>query len=97
MAYSENSRKSGGTPTTDSLSLYPEVVSEDVLRTAGALLLIAQLTDAEPHETRPQLDGLYSALEARLQKAGGVDAVVPQNASDNICKCVDPQGQLSAF
>jgi type VI secretion system protein VasJ len=68
---------------TDSLSLYPEVVSEDVLRTAGALLLIAQLTDAEPDETRPQLDGLYSALEARLQKAGGVDAVVPQNASDN--------------
>jgi type VI secretion system protein VasJ len=72
-----------GSRMTDSLSLYPEVVSEDVLRTAGALLLIAQLTDAEPDETRPQLDGLYSALEARLQKAGGVDAVVPQNASDN--------------
>lgn len=67
----------------DSLSLYPEVVREEALHTVGALLQIAQITDPEPDETRPELGGLYSALESRLQKAGGVDAVVPQNVSDN--------------
>lgn len=51
------------------------------MRTTGALLLIAGLTENEPDETRPELNALYSALESRLQKAGGVDAVVPQNAS----------------
>ncbi|KQN64316.1 type VI secretion system protein TssA [Erwinia sp. Leaf53] len=68
---------------TDSLSLYPEVVREEALRTAGALLQIAQLTAPEPDETRPELGGLYGALESRLQKAGGVDALVPQNVSDS--------------
>ncbi|HIE4239692.1 TPA: type VI secretion system protein TssA [Serratia marcescens] len=70
-----------GSRMTDSLSLYPEVVREEAMRTTGALLLIAQLTEDEPDETRPELNALYGALESRLQKAGGVDAVVPQNAS----------------
>ncbi|ENU4231089.1 type VI secretion system protein TssA [Enterobacter kobei] len=60
---------------------YPEVVRIDAMRTTGALLLISQLIENEPDETRPELNTLYSALESRLQKAGGVDAVVPQNAS----------------
>ncbi|GAA3580745.1 type VI secretion system protein TssA [Gibbsiella greigii] len=72
-----------GSRMTDSLSLYPEVVRIDAMRTTGALLLIAQLTESEPEETRPQLSALYGALESRLQKAGGVDAVVPQNASSS--------------
>ena len=38
---------------------------------------IAQLIENEPDETRPELNVLYGALENRLQKAGGVDAVVP--------------------
>ncbi|EMF0720323.1 type VI secretion system protein TssA [Citrobacter freundii] len=70
-----------GSRMTDSLSLYPEVVREEAVRTIGALLLIAQLTENDPEETRPELNALYGALESRLQKAGGVDAVVPQNAS----------------
>ncbi|MEW6485228.1 MAG: type VI secretion system protein TssA [Pseudomonadota bacterium] len=70
-----------GSRMTDSLSLYPEVVRQDAVRTAGALLLIATLTENDPDETRPQLNALYGALESRLQKAGGMDAVVPQNAS----------------
>lgn len=70
-----------GSRMTDSLSLYPEVVRIDAMRTTGALLLIAQLIENEPDETRPELNALYGALENRLQKAGGVDAVVPQNAS----------------
>lgn len=72
-----------GSRMTDSLSLYPEVVRDEAVRTAGALLLIAQLTENEPDEIRPQLGALYGALESRLQKAGGVDAVVPQNASQS--------------
>ncbi|EHB3482347.1 type VI secretion system protein TssA [Salmonella enterica subsp. enterica serovar Newport] len=70
-----------GSRMTDSLSLYPEVVREDAMRTTGVLLLIAELTENEPDETRPEFNALYSALESRLQKAGGVDAVVPQNAA----------------
>lgn len=70
-----------GSRMTDSLSLYPEVVKEEAIRTAGALALMAQFTENQPEGTRPQLNALYGALESRLHKAGGVDAVVPQNAS----------------
>lgn len=66
----------------DSLSLYPEVVRGDALRTTGALLMMAQVTDPEADDVRPRLNGLYGALASRLMKSGGVDAVVPQNASD---------------
>jgi type VI secretion system protein VasJ len=40
------------------------------MRTTGALLLIAGLTENEPDEIRPELNALYGALESRLQKAG---------------------------
>ncbi|MRT55309.1 type VI secretion system protein TssA [Enterobacteriaceae bacterium RIT693] len=69
------------TRVLDSLSLYPEVVREEAQRTTGALLLINESLETEPEESRPQLNALYGALESRLMKAGGVDAVVPQNAS----------------
>lgn len=69
-----------GTRVLDSLSLWPEVVAEDVRRTAGALLLICDSLEAEPEASRPELNALYSALGSRLMKAGGVDALVPQNA-----------------
>lgn len=72
----------GGTRVLDSLSLYPEVVREDAQRTAGALLLITDTLEREPEASRPALNALYSALESRLMKAGGVDAVVPQNVSN---------------
>ncbi|WP_300005885.1 type VI secretion system protein TssA [uncultured Cedecea sp.] len=72
-----------GSRMVDSLSLYPEVVREQALRTVGALLLMAQQAEQETEETQPQLGGLYSALSTRLMRAGGVDAVVPQNASEN--------------
>lgn len=70
-----------GTRVLDSLSLYPEVVREDAQRTAGALLLISDSLKTEPEASRPELNALYSALESRLIKGGGVDAMVPQNAS----------------
>ena len=71
-----------GSRVLDSLSLWPEVVRDDALRTAGALLLIRDSLEPEPEASRPELNALYSALESRLMKAGGVDAVVPQNAGN---------------
>ncbi|MFU0884055.1 type VI secretion system protein TssA [Kluyvera cryocrescens] len=71
-----------GARVLDSLSLYPEVVREDAQRTAGALLLIRDSLETEPEASCPELNALYSALESRLMKAGGVDAVVPQNAGN---------------
>jgi type VI secretion system protein VasJ len=72
-----------GSRVLDSLSLYPEVVRENAQHTAGALQLISDRLDAEPEDTRPELNALYTALESRLMKAGGVDAVVPQNAGSS--------------
>ncbi|WP_393970442.1 type VI secretion system protein TssA [Kluyvera intermedia] len=71
-----------GSRVLDSLSLWPEVVRDDALRTAGALLLIHDNLESEPEASRTELNALYSALESRLMKAGGVDAVVPQNAGN---------------
>jgi type VI secretion system protein VasJ len=71
-----------GSRVLDSLSLFPEVIREDAQRTAGALLLISTRLETEPEASRPELNALYSALESRLMKAGGVDAVVPQNAGN---------------
>lgn len=83
----ERSRKAAlewlaGSRLPDSLSLWPEVVRDDARRTAGALLLIRDSLETEPEASRPELNALYSALESRLMKAGGVDAVVPQNAGN---------------
>lgn len=72
-----------GSRVLDSLSLWPEVVREEAQRTTGALLLIRDSLKTEPEASRPELNALYSALESRLLKAGGVDAVVPQNASSS--------------
>ncbi|WP_312627320.1 type VI secretion system protein TssA [Scandinavium sp.] len=82
----ERSRKSAlewlaGSRVLDSLSFWPEVVRDDALRTAGALLLMRGSLEAEPEASQPELNALYAALESRLMKAGGVNAVVPQNAS----------------
>ncbi|HIC8747832.1 TPA: type VI secretion system protein TssA [Klebsiella aerogenes] len=60
----------------DSLSLYPEVCNSDALRITGALLIMEQAQEgAVP-------GALCAALETRLMKSGGPEAVVPQNISD---------------
>lgn len=81
----------------DSLSLYPEVVREDALHTVAALLAIQAALDNEPEETRPHLGGLFSALESRLMKSGGVDAVVPQNVGENIAPQASSSGPAPAM
>ncbi len=80
-----------GSRVLDSLSLWPEVVRDDALRTVGALLLIRDSLGTELEASRPELNALYSALVSRLIKAGGVDAVVPQNIGNKA------QSQSSSF
>lgn len=80
-----NSRKAAlewlsGSRVLDSLSLYPEVAKPDSERIAGALTLIEQQLDSWDEASRPQLSGLYAALENRLAQSGGPDAVIPQNS-----------------
>lgn len=72
----------------DSLSLYPEVTKEGTGRIAAALWEIEKrLADRESKE-RPQLNSLYAALESRVLKSGGMDALVPQSIGE-------PSGQTS--
>jgi type VI secretion system protein VasJ len=66
----------------DSLLLYPEVNNANALRMIGALLYIERAVENLDDVSRPQLGGLYSALETRLLKSGGVGAVIPQNVSE---------------
>lgn len=83
----ERSRKAalewlGSSRMLDSLSLYPEVTKAEAERIAGALWLTEQAIEQMATSERPLLGGLYGALETRLLKSGGVDAVVPQNVSE---------------
>ncbi|HFS5794085.1 TPA: type VI secretion system protein TssA [Citrobacter werkmanii] len=83
----ERSRKAalewlGSSRMLDSLSLYPEVTKTEAERIAGALWLTEQAAEQTKTEERPQFGTLYAALESRLLKSGGMDAVVPQNVSE---------------
>lgn len=83
----ERSRKAalewlGSSRMLDSLSLYPEVTKTEAERIAGALWLTEQAAEQMDAADRPQLGALYGALETRLLKSGGMDAVVPQNVSE---------------
>jgi len=60
---------------------FPEVIKREAERTAGALWLLEQCSAQTDEVERPQYSALYGALESRLQKSGGMDAVVPQNVS----------------
>lgn len=72
----------GSSRMLDSLSLYPEVTKTEAERIAGALWLTEQATEQTKAEERPQFGALYGALENRLLKSGGMNAVVPQNISE---------------
>ena len=80
-----NSRKMAlewlaGTKVLDSLSLYPEVVRSEAERTVAALAWLERGLEAWPLDQRPALGALYGALSARLNRSGGVDALVPQHS-----------------
>ncbi len=63
-----------GSRMRDSLSLYPEVDKADFERIVGALALIEQRLSLWDEGVRPQLGGLYTALENRLAQSGGLNA-----------------------
>ncbi|MBN4832548.1 type VI secretion system protein TssA [Enterobacter hormaechei] len=73
----------GSSRMLDSLSRYPEVTRDDAERIAGALWLAEQAVAQTDAADRPQLSALYGALETRLLKSGGPDAVMPQNACED--------------
>jgi len=81
-----------GSKVLDTLSLYPEVSKDDFKLVVGALALIAQVTESWDEAAQPELGALCSALENRMAQSGGVDAVVPQNSSDE-----QPAASSAAF
>ncbi|SQI38241.1 Uncharacterized protein conserved in bacteria [Providencia alcalifaciens] len=79
-----NSRKSAiewlaGQRVIDSLSLYPEVDSNEFARIVALLSAIVDEFSAWDEPNRPNLAPLLRALENRLAQSGGADSVVPQN------------------
>jgi len=65
----------------DGLARFPSVVKEEAERSVAALVWLEQIMQGWPQEQRPQLGNLYAALSTRLERSGGVSAVVPQNAA----------------
>lgn len=67
----------------DSLSLFPEVNKEVNHRIVCALWHAENACADDDDTVRPILAPLYLALESRLMKAGGIDAIVPLNVADS--------------
>lgn len=67
---------------TDSLSLYPEVDISIMQRIAGGLLLAEQAFQGFGENARPELRGLYQALDNRLVQNGGANSLVPQTSRE---------------
>ncbi|EFB70432.1 type VI secretion system protein TssA [Providencia rustigianii] len=79
-----NSRKSAiewlaGQRVLDSLSLYPEVDSNEFSRIVALLGSIIDEFSHWEEANRPNLSPLLRALENRLAQSGGADSVIPQN------------------
>ena len=66
---------------TDALLLWPGVDSNEAGLTAGAISLLGSAVADWPEAERPSFAGLCSALENRLARSGGMEALVPQNSS----------------
>lgn len=69
-----------GAKVVDLLSRWPEVDRNDARLTAGAISLLHHTIAGWPEDEQPSFAGLCSALEARLARSGGADAVIPQNS-----------------
>ncbi len=69
------------TKMLDTLSLWPEVDRDDAALIAGAISLLANAVSEWPENEKPSFAGLCTALENRLARSGGMDALIPQNSS----------------
>nr|WP_238712291.1 MULTISPECIES: type VI secretion system protein TssA [Tenebrionibacter/Tenebrionicola group] len=67
-----------GAKVHDSLQLYPEVDRPAFERILASLAGIESVFESWPDASRPELGALSTALEARLARAGGADAVAPR-------------------
>ncbi|MBX4652841.1 type VI secretion system protein TssA [Klebsiella michiganensis] len=65
----------------DALLLWPEVDSNDAGLTVGAINLLESTVADWPEAEKPSFAGLCTALENRLARSGGMEALVPQNSS----------------
>ncbi|WP_237932672.1 type VI secretion system protein TssA [Buttiauxella sp. S19-1] len=72
----------GSSRMTDSLSLYPEVDMSVMQRITAALLLAEETFRTFDVEARPELAGLYQALDNRLVQSGGANSLVPQTSRE---------------
>ena len=70
-----------GQRVLDSLSLNPEVDHNEFARIVALLATIEAELETWGQENKPQLVGLFKALEKRLAQSGGTDSLVPQNIS----------------
>lgn len=64
----------------DALSLWPEADRNDAGLTAGAVTLLASAIADWPDSEKPSFAGLCIALENRLARSGGMEALIPQNS-----------------
>lgn len=74
----------GSSRVTDSLSLYPEVDMSVMQRITAALLLTERACQAFDEQDRPELGGLYQALDNRLVQSGGANSLVPQTSREEL-------------
>ncbi|EOX6949617.1 MAG: type VI secretion system protein TssA [Klebsiella michiganensis] len=65
----------------DALLLWPEVDSNDAGLTVGAINLLESTVADWPEAEKPSFAVLCTALENRLARSGGMEALVPQNSS----------------
>ncbi|TKI02609.1 type VI secretion system protein TssA [Martelella alba] len=69
-----------GAKVLDTLSLWPEVDRDDAGLTTGAVSLLDETVADWSENEKPSFAGLCSALENRLARSGGMDALIPQNS-----------------
>ncbi|UIL50974.1 type VI secretion system protein TssA [Pantoea agglomerans] len=89
----DRSRKSalewlGSGRLIDSLSLYPEVDLSVMQRITAGLLLSEQAFQWFDEDARPELGGLYQALDNRLVQNGGANSLVPQTSREDSATAV---------
>ena len=83
----------------DTLLRWPEVVRDDAGLTVGAISLLTASVADWPDDEKPTLAGLCSALENRLARSGGIEALIPQNSSAHESgrdAALSPSPQLTA-
>ncbi|MDI2111747.1 type VI secretion system protein TssA [Commensalibacter nepenthis] len=70
-----------GVKIQNSLSLYPEVEKNNFKNIIAALAWLQSQFESWSEENRPNLNGLITILENRLESSGGINTIIPQNST----------------